>query len=215
MLTTLPVETNGAGQAPAVGGRRVGQTLRGPCTEHPGRRMAGSWALKLSSVPRQLGSRSLTADADGGNGVICFSPGTSQPPSKPSPRRTLGGADTEGPSPSGHFPDSLVQAGRRGSPRGEGGLGPGAQAQGWRRRAPSSPVPLLRRLHRAFTARRATHSNVESPSSRLSIPNSTSRDPAPAVHVSLLLSGGTPVFRFTWGWERPRVRDAQAVWLSG
>lgn len=65
--------------------------------------------------------------------------------------------------------------------------------------APNNPVSLLRKLQRAFTARLATHSNVESPSSRLRIPNSTRREPAPAVHVSLLLSGGTPVFRFTWG----------------
>lgn len=62
---------------------------------------------------------------------------------------------------------------------------------------PNNPVSLLRRFQRAFTARLATHSKVESPSSRLRIPNSTRREPAPAVQVSLLLSGGTPVFRFT------------------
>lgn len=62
---------------------------------------------------------------------------------------------------------------------------------------PSSPVLLLLRLHRAFTALLATHSKVESPSSLLRIPNSTSKDPAPAVQVSLWLSGGTPFFRFT------------------
>lgn len=70
--------------------------------------------------------------------------------------------------------------------------------------APNNPVSLLRKLQRAFTARLATHSNVESPSSRLRIPNSTRREPAPAVHVSLLLSGGTPVFRFTWGQEETK-----------
>lgn len=69
---------------------------------------------------------------------------------------------------------------------------------------PNNPVSLLRRFQRAFTARLATHSNVESPSSRLRIPNSTRREPAPAVHVSLLLSGGTPVFRFTWGQEETK-----------
>lgn len=63
--------------------------------------------------------------------------------------------------------------------------------------SPNRPVSLLLSLHRALTARRATHSNVESPIKRLRIPNSTSRDPAPAVQVSLMLSGGTPVFRFT------------------
>lgn len=61
---------------------------------------------------------------------------------------------------------------------------------------------LLLRLHRAFTALLATHSKVESPSSLLRIPNSTSKDPAPAVHVSLWLSGGTPFFRFTCNRDR-------------
>lgn len=69
---------------------------------------------------------------------------------------------------------------------------------------PNNPVSLLRRFQRAFTARLATHSNVGSPSSRLRTPNSTRREPAPAVHVSLLLSGGTPVFRFTWGQEETK-----------
>lgn len=65
------------------------------------------------------------------------------------------------------------------------------------RRLPSSPVLLLLRLQSALTALLATHSNVESPSSLLRIPNSTSKEPAPAVQVSLLLSGGTPFFRLT------------------
>lgn len=64
-------------------------------------------------------------------------------------------------------------------------------------RVPNRPVSLFLRLHRARTARLATHSKVESPSRRLKIPNSTSREPAPAVHVSLMQSAGTPVFRFT------------------
>lgn len=63
---------------------------------------------------------------------------------------------------------------------------------------PNRPVSLFLRLHRALTARLATHSNVESPIRRLKIPNSTSRDPAPAVQVSLMQSSGTPVFRFTY-----------------
>lgn len=70
---------------------------------------------------------------------------------------------------------------------------------------PSNPVLLLRRFQRAFTARLATHSKVESPSSRLRIPNSTSREPAPAVQVSLLLSGGTPVFRLTWDGKNQKL----------
>lgn len=78
--------------------------------------------------------------------------------------------------------------------------------------APNNPVSLLRKLQRAFTARLATHSNVESPSSRLRIPNSTRREPAPAVHVSLLLSGGTPVFRFTWGEEE--TKDLRQQWRN-
>lgn len=63
--------------------------------------------------------------------------------------------------------------------------------------SPNKPVSLLLKFHRALTARRATHSNVESPIRRLRMPNSTSRDPAPAVQVSLMLSGGTPFFKFT------------------
>lgn len=64
--------------------------------------------------------------------------------------------------------------------------------------SPNRPVSLLLRFHRALTARLATHSNVESPIKRLKIPNSTSKDPAPAVQVSLMLSAGTPVFKFTF-----------------
>jgi len=72
---------------------------------------------------------------------------------------------------------------------------------------PSRPVSLLLRLHSALTARLATHSNVESPIKRLKIPNSTSREPAPAVQVSLMLSGGTPVFRFTCIWMETQMNQ--------
>lgn len=98
------------------------------------------------------------------------------------------------------------RAGRRGRPEKRKGRGPRRAVPTAREGAatPSNPVPLLRRFQRAFTARLATHSNVGSPSSRLRIPNSTRREPAPAVHVSLLLSGGTPVFRLTWGQRRQR-----------
>lgn len=70
---------------------------------------------------------------------------------------------------------------------------------------PKRPVSLLLRFHSALTARLATHSNVESPIKRLKMPNSTSREPAPAVQVSLMLSGGTPVFRFTCVWGTKAV----------
>lgn len=62
---------------------------------------------------------------------------------------------------------------------------------------PNKPVSLLLRFHRALTARLATHSNVESPIKRLRIPNSTRRDPAPAVQVSFMLSRGTPNLKLT------------------
>lgn len=77
---------------------------------------------------------------------------------------------------------------------------------------PNRPVLLFLRLQRALTARRATHSKVESPIKRLKIPNSTSRDPAPAVQVSLMLSGGTPVFRFTWIEKRGRSSVTVQSW---
>lgn len=77
---------------------------------------------------------------------------------------------------------------------------------------PNRPVLLFLRLQRALTARLATHSKVESPIRRLKIPNSTSRDPAPAVQVSLMLSGGTPVFRFTWIEDRGRSSVTFQSW---
>lgn len=120
-------------------------------------------------------------------------------------------ADNEGGpfSLSCQFSGSVVQgrrSGKEGGPQRRGKeRGRCAQCQGPHRcPTPNNPVSLLRRFQRAFTARLATHSNVESPSSRLRIPNSTSREPAPAVHVSLLLSGGTPVLRFTWGQEETK-----------
>lgn len=105
--------------------------------------------------------------------------------------------------------DATVQESRSGEeqePQRQGKEGAkGMQPNGLRSATtPNNPVSLLRRFQRAFTARLATHSNVESPSSRLRIPNSTRREPAPAVHVSLLLSRGTPVFRFTWGQEETK-----------
>lgn len=124
-------------------------------------------------------------------------------PSNPTPPSTRKSQEETGHSPHGGPPSELsvfrsdVQERRppRGrSPRENRGQ---MRCRGRGATPPNNPVSLLRRLQRAFTARRATHSNVESPSSRLRIPNSTRREPAPAVHVSLLLSGGTPVFRFT------------------
>ncbi|TNN83950.1 hypothetical protein EYF80_005821 [Liparis tanakae] len=53
---------------------------------------------------------------------------------------------------------------------------------------PCSPLTgKLGTFHRALTARLATHSNVESPIKRLKIPNSTSRDPAPAVQITTIV----------------------------
>lgn len=103
---------------------------------------------------------------------------------------------------------------------------------------PSRPVSLFLSFHRALTACRAIASNVESPVNRLRTPNSTSSDPAPAVHVSLILPEGTPLFRFTcipppqkkekimrnkgnWMWQlemcwtHPGVRDTCAGVLKG
>ncbi len=66
-----------------------------------------------------------------------------------------------------------------------------------KKNSPKSPVVFDRRFQSDCKALRAVLSNDGSPKSLPKIPNSSSKVPAPAVHVSLEQSEVTPCLRFT------------------
>jgi hypothetical protein len=63
---------------------------------------------------------------------------------------------------------------------------------------PRRPVDFARRFHNTLLALRAYPSYTGSPSNRLRRPNSSTRDPAPAVQVSAVRDCGKPWRKFTY-----------------